>query len=275
MGEIMSQQAVALGVAAVVIDGAVRDSEAIRELGFPMFAAGLNPNGPTKSVAGRLNHPISIGGVTVRPGDLVVGTGFRAPSLFELNDPNYGNPDLDPESSLGWELGHATTLLPGLSLGNTFFHTGFEDQISFDPTTFVSINLDGDSQVQGLESSLTWEPADGSHRLAANHTYVDAEDDDGATPYFKPRNTVGLAATWYWLDRAVWATLTLDWVDRYRVVGAEMEARTLAGVAAGWRIDERFTVYGRVRNLFDTTYAPNAGYSGEPLNAVLGASAEF
>jgi RraA family protein len=73
MGEIMCQQAVALGVAAVVIDGAVRDSEAIRELGFPMYAAGLNPNGPTKSVAGRLNHPISIGGVSVNPGDLVVG----------------------------------------------------------------------------------------------------------------------------------------------------------------------------------------------------------
>ncbi|MEF7612461.1 RraA family protein [Aquincola sp. MAHUQ-54] len=73
MGEIMSQQCVALGVAAVVIDGAVRDSEAIRALGFPMFAAGLNPNGPTKYVPGRLNHPISIGGVAVRPGDLVVG----------------------------------------------------------------------------------------------------------------------------------------------------------------------------------------------------------
>jgi regulator of RNase E activity RraA len=73
MGEIMSQQCVALGIAAVVIDGAVRDCEAIRELGFPMFAAGLNPNGPTKFVPGRLNHPISIGGVTVHPGDLVVG----------------------------------------------------------------------------------------------------------------------------------------------------------------------------------------------------------
>ncbi len=73
MGEIMSQQCVALGVVGVVIDGAVRDSEAIRELGFPMYAAGLNPNGPTKAIAGRLNHPISIGGVTVHPGDLVVG----------------------------------------------------------------------------------------------------------------------------------------------------------------------------------------------------------
>ncbi|MBV9890670.1 MAG: RraA family protein [Rhizobacter sp.] len=75
MGEIMCQQAVALGVAAVVIDGAVRDGEAIRELGFAMYAAGLNPNGPTKFVPGRLNHPISIGGVTVNPGDLVVGDG--------------------------------------------------------------------------------------------------------------------------------------------------------------------------------------------------------
>ena len=73
MGEIMSQQAKALGIAGVVIDGAVRDSEAIRALGFPMWAAGLNPNGPTKSVAGRVNHPVSIGGVTVNPGDLIVG----------------------------------------------------------------------------------------------------------------------------------------------------------------------------------------------------------
>src|SRR6185436_424054 len=66
MGEIMCQQCVALG-------GAVRDSVAIRELGLPMYAAGLNPNGPTKFVPGRLNHPISIGGVTVNPGDLLVG----------------------------------------------------------------------------------------------------------------------------------------------------------------------------------------------------------
>lgn len=73
MGEIMVQQCIALGVAAVVIDGAVRDSEAIRDLGFPLFAAGCNPNGPTKFVPGRLNHPISVGGVSVNPGDLVIG----------------------------------------------------------------------------------------------------------------------------------------------------------------------------------------------------------
>ncbi|MCX8115941.1 MAG: RraA family protein [Burkholderiaceae bacterium] len=73
LGEIMVRQCIAQGVAAVVIDGAVRDSDAIRKLGFPLFAAGCNPNGPTKSVPGRLNHPISIGGVSVHPGDLVIG----------------------------------------------------------------------------------------------------------------------------------------------------------------------------------------------------------
>ena len=73
LGEIMSQQCVALGIVAVVIDGAVRDSQAIRELGLPVYAAGLNPNGPTKLVPGRLNHPVCIGGVTVCAGDLVVG----------------------------------------------------------------------------------------------------------------------------------------------------------------------------------------------------------
>ena len=73
MGEIMCQQCAALGVAGVVIDGAVRDSVALRDLGLPMYAAGLNPNGPTKFIPGRLNHPISIAGVSVHPGDLVVG----------------------------------------------------------------------------------------------------------------------------------------------------------------------------------------------------------
>ncbi|MDM0115435.1 RraA family protein [Variovorax sp. J22R133] len=73
MGEIMSQQCVALGIVAVVMDGACRDSAEICNMGFPMYSVGTNPNGPTKLVSGRLNHPISIGGVTVHPGDLLVG----------------------------------------------------------------------------------------------------------------------------------------------------------------------------------------------------------
>jgi len=73
MGEIMVSQCMAIGIAGIVVYGAVRDTEAIRALGFPMYATGANPNGPTKQVPGRINWPVSVGGVTVRPGDLVVG----------------------------------------------------------------------------------------------------------------------------------------------------------------------------------------------------------
>jgi regulator of RNase E activity RraA len=51
----------------------VRDTEELRELGFPVYATGANPNGPTKFVPGRINWPISCGGVAINPGDLIVG----------------------------------------------------------------------------------------------------------------------------------------------------------------------------------------------------------
>lgn len=73
MGAIMINACKALKLAGVVIDAAVRDSLELRELGFPVFSAGTNPNGPTKFVPGRINWPVSVGGVAVRPGDLVVG----------------------------------------------------------------------------------------------------------------------------------------------------------------------------------------------------------
>jgi 4-hydroxy-4-methyl-2-oxoglutarate aldolase len=73
MGTIMMTACKQLGLAGVVIDGAVRDTLELEEMGFPVFAAGANPNGPTKNVPGRIGHPVSVGGVTVRPGDFVLG----------------------------------------------------------------------------------------------------------------------------------------------------------------------------------------------------------
>ena len=72
MGTIMMTACQQLGLAGVVIDGAVRDSLEIDEMDYPVFSFGTNPNGPTKNVPGRIGHPVSCGGVTVRSGDLVV-----------------------------------------------------------------------------------------------------------------------------------------------------------------------------------------------------------
>jgi len=75
MGEIMITTCKKLGLGGVVIDGAHRDTEDLLSLGFPVYSVGSNPKGPTKSVAGRINMPISCGGVAVNPGDLIVGDG--------------------------------------------------------------------------------------------------------------------------------------------------------------------------------------------------------
>jgi len=75
MGEIMITTCKQLGLGGVVIDGAHRDTEDLLALGFPVYSVGSNPNGPTKSVPGRINGPISCGGVAVSPGDLIVGDG--------------------------------------------------------------------------------------------------------------------------------------------------------------------------------------------------------
>lgn len=72
-GEIMVATAIKIGVAGVVLNGAVRDSEEIGRGSFPLYAAGVTHRGPYKDGPGEINVPIAIDGMVVRPGDLIVG----------------------------------------------------------------------------------------------------------------------------------------------------------------------------------------------------------
>jgi 4-hydroxy-4-methyl-2-oxoglutarate aldolase len=72
-GDLMVSQARAARLGGFVVDAASRDTAALAEGDFPVFAAGTNPCGPTKGLPGRLATPVSVGGVAVQPGDLVVG----------------------------------------------------------------------------------------------------------------------------------------------------------------------------------------------------------
>lgn len=72
-GGIMSTMAKVRGVAALVADGMIRDVEQCRSVGFPIWATGITPVAPNMDVPpGELNLPITIGEVTIHPGDLVV-----------------------------------------------------------------------------------------------------------------------------------------------------------------------------------------------------------
>jgi RraA family protein len=72
LGFLMVSTAQKLGVAGIVADGCVRDAQEIRKSGFPVFSAGLSPNGPFKEGPGEINFPISCGGQVVRPGDIII-----------------------------------------------------------------------------------------------------------------------------------------------------------------------------------------------------------
>jgi RraA family protein len=72
-GEIMMRQALKKGLAGIVVDGAVRDSEALREMDLAIYAAGVTPKGPYKDGPGEINVPVCCGGVSINPGDIIVG----------------------------------------------------------------------------------------------------------------------------------------------------------------------------------------------------------
>lgn len=73
IGEIMSLLAQTRGVAGMVIDGSIRDAGAIAASPFPVYARGVTHRGPYKNGPGEINVPVSIGGLVIRAGDIVVG----------------------------------------------------------------------------------------------------------------------------------------------------------------------------------------------------------
>jgi 4-hydroxy-4-methyl-2-oxoglutarate aldolase len=72
VGELLATQARARGVAAILVDAAVRDVEELRALGLPIWARWVRVRGAAKTIPGELQVPIAVGGATIRPGDVIV-----------------------------------------------------------------------------------------------------------------------------------------------------------------------------------------------------------
>ncbi|QIQ21633.1 4-carboxy-4-hydroxy-2-oxoadipate aldolase/oxaloacetate decarboxylase [Zophobihabitans entericus] len=85
-GDVLTEQAMTIGVEGLIINGAVRDANSISEVGFPVFCKGLSIKGTEKNQPGKLNVPVTISGVQINPGDIVVGDrdGLVVVSLDEV-----------------------------------------------------------------------------------------------------------------------------------------------------------------------------------------------
>lgn len=74
LGDTIATKARHRGIAGFVVDGLVRDLKGILELeNFPVFARGVTPVGPLNRGPGEINFPVSVGGVVIHPGDIIIG----------------------------------------------------------------------------------------------------------------------------------------------------------------------------------------------------------
>jgi 4-hydroxy-4-methyl-2-oxoglutarate aldolase len=78
VGELLATQARVRGVAAILVDGAVRDLDELAELGLPIWARHVRAQGAAKGAVGQVDVPVEVGGVRITPGDLVVLDGDGA-----------------------------------------------------------------------------------------------------------------------------------------------------------------------------------------------------
>lgn len=200
------------------------------------------------------------------------GTGFRAPSLYELYDPFYGNPDLEPQTSFSADLGHA--IRPegsGWALTNTGFVTRYDDAITFDPNTFVSINLPSEARIHGIENLLTVDGDLGG--VAAGYTWQDSDDGTGQRLPQLPDHKVMVAGTLRAYDAWLRVAVERQWS---RVAGnEELPAFTVINASAGWAITRQWEVYARADNLSDEAYEIQPRYSTPPRAAYGGVRATF
>ena len=209
------------------------------------------------------------------------GTGFRAPSLYEMFAAPIlayrflgGNEDLDPEKSKGWDAGIEQALFGDrLTVGATYFHTKYEDKIEFvyDAATFTSTyeNLEGTTTTKGVEAFVQWAPMTDLSFLL-NYTYTDTEDPDGEELVRRPKNKIYFNSRYRLFDRA---TLNLDvfWVDERKAIASavdrygnqveELDAYFLVNLAASYDITRHVQVYGRIDNLFDEYYEEAWSYA--------------
>lgn len=72
IGDLLATQARAAGAAAVLVDASIRDVEELAEMGLPIWARWVRVKGALKKTAGQINVPVTVGGATINPGDILV-----------------------------------------------------------------------------------------------------------------------------------------------------------------------------------------------------------
>ena len=204
-----------------------------------------------------------------------VGSGFRAPTLNDLYFPGYGNPDLEAETSVSWDIGYEHRFADGVVVVDvTYFASEVDDLIGYDASTFTAGNID-DAEIAGVEGSVAWSVNE-TCSLSVNHTYTDTEDKaTGEALARRAKNRTSLTAS-----STAWENLTASLTvlavsDRVDTDGSDMDDYERVDLALTYQLTELLTPYVRVQNLFDQDYEEVTGYTSPGIVAVGGVRATF
>ncbi len=206
------------------------------------------------------------------------GTGFRSPSLYELFS-EYGNPDLEPEKSRGWDLGVEQKFEDHrLTLGMTYWEMDFENRIGYDWLISKYNQLEGDTETRGVELSAAWTPIRDLF-FNINYTYTHTRDPEGNRLVRRPENQVGLTASYRFLEK--WQVgMDARWVDERAAspyaldkdgnpVGT-LEDYTVVNLSGSCDISDRVQIFARMDNLFDEYYEEAFSYATPGLSGYIG-----
>ncbi|MCB1313766.1 MAG: TonB-dependent receptor [Sedimentitalea sp.] len=211
----------------------------------------------------------------------VAATGFRAPSLYELNSAFYGNKDLQPETSVSFELGVEQQLGGGSFVRATGFYTEIDDLIQFvtltswpDPFTGQFQQVPGTSTSKGVELSGEWVLSN-AVTLVGAYTYTDATDAEGAPLLRVPGHDLVLGVTADFTE-AFSGGLTAQYIaDRPDEFGTEMPDFTVVNATLSYAVTDAAEIYLRIQNLLDEDYQTSAGYNAAGRAAYAGIRATF
>lgn len=209
-----------------------------------------------------------------------IATGFRAPTLNQrfVDFPAFfffGNPNLRPEESLGWDVGFEQPLLNDrVRFGATYFHNEITDLIQIN-AAFTTVENIGKATTSGVEVFARWAITD-RLGIRANYTYTEAVNDlTGDDLARRPRHRGSVTATWSPTDPLSLSATVIEtgsFLDVGRFGGPTFMASgyTLVNLAAEYKLNDNLTLFGRADNLFDVEYQNPTGFLRPGLGVFVG-----
>ena len=199
-----------------------------------------------------------------------VGSGFKAPSLTQLfvDFPAFNffaNPNLQPEESVGYDIGFEQKLGSRVQIGATYFHNDIDNLIALSDSGTTNVNI-GHAETYGVESFVAYRPWD-TVNLRADYTYTVAEDADlDRLLLRRPRHKASLSGAWqatnaFSLSATVlYVGSRVDGNRDFSVQRLEADDYITVNLAGSYAISETVTAFARIENLFDQQYEDPTGF---------------